>query len=347
MMEHDATIGARDGSASSGIGARVDIAPPASLEKAAAHVRELWAGRRRAGRLAPRTETLYLRHLGTFLRYTAAHGVEDLEDLTPALVSGWVNAPVSAVSPGSRARSGQPSADATRRGRQSVLRQVVGLWADRGWVGPDLVPTDVISKTAAQSPCPLTPAEAARLRLAGAQSAADTLLPALVAIALTGAANTEIARVVIDDYDPDAAQLQLPGRGSDKPRTVRLDAHATRVLSAHVGALAKRAARLKIDLDPATTPLALPTAPRTRRTKVEHTTVGQQLHRALKVAGIRRAGVTPGSMQDYAANRCYALTNRVEDVADLLGLVSLDSAHRLIDRDWQATWGGGIRSGLA
>jgi site-specific recombinase XerD len=343
MIEHDATIGACDGRDPSGIAVPVDVAPPSSLEQAAAHVRELWAGRRHAGRLATRTETLYLRHLGTFLRYAAAHEVEDLDDLTAVLVSGWVDAPISAASPGSRARSGQPSADATRRGRQSVLRQVVGLWADRGWVDPDLVPTNVISKVAAQLPCPLTPAEAARLRLAGAQSAADTLLPALVAIALTGAANTEIARVNVADYDPDAAQLQLPGRGSDLPRAVPLDAHARRVLNAHVRALTKRAARLKIDLDPDTTPLALPTAPRTQRTKVEHTTVGQQLHRALKVAGIRRVGVTPGSMQDYAANQCYALTNRVEDVAALLGLVSLDAAMRSVDPVWQQTWGDTVR----
>jgi hypothetical protein len=48
-------------------------------------------------------------------------------------------------------------------------------------------------------------------------------------------------------------------------------------------------------------------------------------------------------MQEYAANRCYALTNRVEDVAALVGMQSLDAAMRLIDPAWQASHAGTIR----
>jgi hypothetical protein len=103
------------------------------------------------------------------------------------------------------------------------------------------------------------------------------------------------------------------------------------------------AKRRRTSLDPAVIPLALPSAPRTHRSHVTPTAVGPHLYRALQVAGINRTGVTPGSMQDYAANRCYALTNRVEDVAELLGLVSLDAARCYIDRDWQKTWADTIR----
>jgi hypothetical protein len=35
----------------------------------------------------------------------------------------------------------------------------------------------------------------------------------------------------------------------------------------------------------------------------------------------------------------FALTGRVEDVAQLLGLASLDRAQRLVDTEWQSAWG--------
>lgn len=179
--------------------------------------------------------------------------------------------------------------------------------------------------------------------MAGQQSPADTLLPALVAMALAGASSTEIARLKVGDYVPEIQALRLGGRGQRAPRAAELDEHAARVLGAHVRALSKAAARRKFAFDPAVTPLALPTSPRTHRTRVDPTAVGQHMYRALHAAGIKRDGVTPGSMQEYAANRCYALTNRVEDVAALLGLKSLDAAMTYIDPTWQETWADTIR----
>jgi len=323
-------------------GARV-ITESVGLDVAAVQVRARWAERRAAGEITQGTEELYLRHLETFLGFAAAHGVKDVETLTARVCLAWVEAPISAVSPGSRGRAGQRSAPNTRRGRQGVLRAVIAVWADRGWVAPDLMPAKVISKAPALGPCPLTPAEATRLRMAGQQSAADSLLPAIVAIALAGASGTEIAALMMADYDADAASLLLPGRGGRAQRTVIADVHAARVISTHLAALHRAAKRRTAVLDPAVTPLALPTAPRTHRSHVTATAVGQHLYRALHVAGINRPGVTPGSMQDFAANSCYAVTNRVEDVADLLGLQSLDAARCYIDRDWQHTWADTIR----
>lgn len=317
---------------------------PVALVAAAEEAKRQWAARRAAGQLTARTEALYGRHLDTFARYAAAAGgVRDLDGVTPRLITAWVNAPISALSPGSRARGGQPAASATRRGRQGALRQAVAVWADLGWVDAGLIPSRVIHKDPPQLPCPLTPAEARRLRMAGQQSPADTLLPALVAMALAGASGTEIARLKIADFDPASHLLRLGGRGQRVPRTAELDEHGARVLAAHVRALSKVAAKRKFVWDPAVTPLALPTSPRTHRAQVDSTAVGQHMYRALQCAGIKRDGVTPGSMQEYAANRCYALTNRVEDVAALLGLKSLDAAMAYIDPTWQQTWADTIR----
>lgn len=316
---------------------------PVALVAAAKEAKREWAGRRAAGLLTERTEALYVRHLDTFLRYAAAGGVHDTDGVTLKLIAGWVNAPISAVSPGSRARAGAPASSATRRGRQGALRQAVTFWAHRGWIDPALIPVRIIHKDPPRLPCPVTPAEAARLRMAGQQSPADTLLPALVAMALAGASSTEIARLTVGDFHPDTGVLQLGGRGKRVPRTADLDEHGARVVGAHVRALTKVATKRKLLLDPDVTPLALPTAPRTHRTHVDPTAVGQHMYRALHCAGIKREGVTPGSMQEYAANRCYALTNRVEDVAALLGLKSLDAAMTYIDPAWQQTWADTIR----
>jgi hypothetical protein len=73
--------------------------------------------------------------------------------------------------------------------------------------------------------------------------------------------------------------------------------------------------------------------------------VSVNLSTALARAGVARVGVRPGSVREYAANYAYAVTGRVEDVAELLGLSSLDTAARFVDPAWQDRWGGWVRSG--
>ena len=73
-------------------------------------------------------------------------------------------------------------------------------------------------------------------------------------------------------------------------------------------------------------------------------TVSMNLSRALQRAGVTRNGVRPRSVREYAANRTYAVTGRVEDVAHLLGLASLDTAAGFLDHTWQDRWGPTVRS---
>jgi len=74
--------------------------------------------------------------------------------------------------------------------------------------------------------------------------------------------------------------------------------------------------------------------------------VSDNLGRALRYAGISRSGVRPKSVREYAANTVYAKTQRIEAVAEQLGLSSYDTAARLIDRSWQEMWGQTIRAGV-
>jgi hypothetical protein len=71
--------------------------------------------------------------------------------------------------------------------------------------------------------------------------------------------------------------------------------------------------------------------------------VASSLRRALDAAQVTRLGVSPVSIVQFAANAEYALTGRVEAVADLLGRRSLDLARRLIDPDWQVAWAPQVR----
>jgi hypothetical protein len=72
--------------------------------------------------------------------------------------------------------------------------------------------------------------------------------------------------------------------------------------------------------------------------------VASNLKRTLAAAGVNRPGVTAGSLQAFAANACYARTQRVEDVAELLGRHSLDSAMAKIDLPWQLAWADHVRA---
>lgn len=96
-------------------------------------------------------------------------------------------------------------------------------------------------------------------------------------------------------------------------------------------------------MGPATNALALSRAPSTYPVNSVAPTVSGNLARALRQAGIHRAGVRPKSIREHAANACYAEVGRIEAVAELLGLRSLDTAARLIDHEWQSRWGGVIR----
>lgn len=310
---------------------------------ATAVVREHWRAKAAGGQLDARSVETYERNLDAFERYVAARAVPDLAAIDGVLLRAWVHAPVSAVSPGSRGRAGQPAASATRRTRLMVLRQALAVWSEHGWITPGLLDGEIISKDQARPPCPLTPAEADRIRLTGRRSPIDTLIPALVALSLAGLGHAEIARLTVADFNADAAIVYVGGLVPRRTRIVRLNESGAQALAQHAAALQRAHASAELKFDPNVVPLALHPRPRSVRDTVRPTVVGQHLYKALHLAGIHRKGVTPGSLTEFAANRCYALTDRVEDVASLLGLASLDAAMRLIDHAWQDNYAETIR----
>ena len=115
-------------------------------------------------------------------------------------------------------------------------------------------------------------------------------------------------------------------------------------MSARVSDLALSAARRRLSFDPTTAPLLIRQSPDNSTLKNPSQLVASNLKRALAAAGVNRPGVTAGSLQAYAANACYALTHRAEDVAELLGLHSLDRAMAKVDHQWQVAWAEHVRA---
>lgn len=224
------------------------------------------------------------------------------------------------------------------------MRAAVTLWVERGWVAESVIPTRQIAKAAPAPPCPLTPAEVERIRLAGQHSSVDTLLPVLVELALAGLNLAEIAALGVSAVNTDSGLVYVGSTGDGEwKRAVGLPTDAITKVGRHVAALQRQHAKAGAEFNPEVVPLGLHPSPRSVRDRVRPTVVGQHLYRALKLAGIARAGVTPGSLRDYGANAVYARTNRIEDVAATLGIISLDAAMRLIDSNWQTAWAPTVR----
>ena len=298
-------------------------------------VMSAWHGRQAATGMTPMTAARYVRVFQSFVRYATARGV-DSGVVSPALCLEFTNAALAGrVVP-------SPS---TRRFRLTVVRSAFQVLREAGLASSD--PTSELRvewRQGRPAPCPLTPAEAWRIRVAGRTSPTDTLRPAVVTVALAGGSHQEISAVAIGDVDVDQARLRLGGL-SGPERWRPLDAAAVATLRTRIVAQRLRWRRLHRAWDPLVVPLAM------HRPVLEYPlnsiapTVSSNLSRALQRAGVTRAGVRPRSVREFAANHTYALTGRVEDVAQLLGLASLDTAAGFLDHSWQDRWGLTVRLG--
>lgn len=323
---------------------RLDLTELTTLTTAVAAAITAWITESRAGSLSPDTAQGYTRNLNAFCSYAQAHGVYLLEDVDQQLCRNWVDASLSAASQRTRPNPGRVASGSTRRGRQTALRRAVKLWLELGLLIANPVPTEVIPVHSSAGPSPLLPTEVAQLRLAGRASTRDTLLPAMVEAALAGASQQSIALLLVTSFDATHRMLHIPGSRQTNERDLLLAAPAVAALNARVADLARAASRSRPTFDLASTPLLVSQGLIPSRSANRPQLVASHLKRALAASHITRPGVTAGSLQGFAANARYALTNRVEDVADLLGLRSLDRAMARVDQQWQAAWADEVRA---
>ena len=147
---------------------------------------------------------------------------------------------------------------------------------------------------------------------------------------MSGASHREVAVSVVAAVDVEGARLQL-GPCSGAQRWVPLGSAAGTALRVRIAAQQLVWRRRGSPWDPQWAPSAMAKPAREYPANSVAPSVSANLSLALQRAGICRVGVRPRSVREYAANRIYALTGRVEDVAGVLGLSSLDTAARYID----------------
>ena len=300
-----------------------------------------WMDRVIAGSLAPDTMRLYKNTATRFARFAVAHGVLTASGIDRPLCAGFVLAGIAGQG-ATDGRRGRPPAPQTSQIRLIALR---GLWAaavQEGLCKGDEPTLGLqIRRCPARDLNPLTPPEVSALRLRGRCTAEDTLRPVQVELALAGASQVEIANVRVADVDLGAWRVNLLSR-RDGARQVHLEGLARPAVRARLAQLSRT---YRSSLGPLSShPLALDHP-------VDHYAAGSlspmvasSLRRALDAALITRLGVSPISILQYAANAAYAVTGRVEDVADLLGRRSLDAAARLVAPHWQAAWAEHVRA---
>lgn len=289
-------------------------------------VSEYWARRAESGEMTPGSVARYTRILAAFIRFSAAHGCRSMAEADPALCLAFVFA---------AQRNGALPSTATSRFRLTVVRD--SYLALAGAIEDPTEGLRVPQAPQTRKVVPLVPAEASRLRSSARTSPRDQLRPAAVELALLGGSHHEVARVVVSGVDLAAESVLL---GS---RRVELDPTAASVLAARVAACRRAARRREVAWEPNRVAIALSRPLDTYPETSIAPGVSSSLSRALAKAGITRPGVRASSIREYAANRAYALTRRVEDVAGVLGLDSLDAAMGYIDAGWQDRHGDEVR----
>lgn len=288
-----------------------------------------WADRVARGELTPGTADRYRRVLASFRRFAASQGHDSFTTIDPLVCRAFVIA----------SRAGRPPARSTSRLRLSAIRDAFLALQLADMVAAD--PTEglhVGQSNQARIPVPLTPTEALTLRSAGRASPRDQLRPTTVELALAGGSHLEVATAVVVDVDLVGRTVRFGSRSID------LEPIAISKLAARIASCRLTSRRFGDPWDPGVTSLALSRPIHTYPETSVAPSVSSNLSRAMANAGLARAGLRPASVREYAANRRYALTNRVEDVATFLGLESLDVARGFIDPAWQDRYGGEVRA---
>jgi integrase len=292
-------------------------------------VRHRWRVRLAAGELTPGTEARYERVFSAFLGFIGAHGVP-LARVDPKLCRAFVFA---------LRRGGETPAASTSRFRLTVVRDAFATLTsvDGNYVDPTRE-LRVVQGAQSRTPAPLTPGEVGRLRSSGRLNPRDHLRPAAVELALAGGSHAEIAATVVRDVDLSKGAVALG------TRQVQLEPFAGMTLAGRVAACRRAARRTRRAWDPATTSIALSRPLATYPLTSVAPSISSSLSRAMAASGIAKPGLRPASLREYAANQEYARRGRVEDVATLLGLHSLDVARGLIDEEWQRRYADEVRS---
>lgn len=268
--------------------------------------------------MTPQTVENFSSILNRFVRFAAVHDVHVLSQIDPKLVAAFVAAK-------GRTRHGKvdEASLSTRHNRRSVVRAFA---KESRRLGYDLTdPTVDLDLPFRQRLFvrPVTEPEAALLRRFSESWSRPTRHAAAVGLTLSGLHTGEVGRVLLSDIHD--STVRAPGTHTVLPRMVPLDPWAARVV-------ADRAAVVRRQADPDLTLTSRVTGTEMQRQSRTCTAIRDVIKRAGLDADPQ---IRPASLTALAGVRQFAQTGRIEDVAKLLGAMSLDRAAATIDWRWR------------
>lgn len=292
-----------------------------SVSEAVEVVLEDWATRVTEGTLSPQTLDKASTILRRLQRFSSAHDVTMLTELTPELIGRFV---------GAQARTCHghvsESALATRHNRLANLRMFTQESIRRGWLTFD--PTRFVELTprALSVTRALTESEADLLRF-HADRGGHTRHAATIALLLAGAHTNEVGYIPPSGFDPDRRRLHTPGATGRRPRWLTLDPWELRVFTERMDHLTSKPSTPEHDSPMLCTGSTGTEAARQGRICV---TVGEITTRAGLYGD---PTIKPSSITAYAARREFE-RNGIEAAALRVGGVSLDHTARIIGYRW-------------
>lgn len=264
-------------------------------------------------KLRPATRKRFEETLSRFDRYVhAVQGIHEVEWVDSSTVEAFIKA----VLP-----SGCPPAPSTQRTRLSAIRFLYRALRDLGLTSVD--PTVGLSTEAGSAAVirPLTDAEVGRCREAAGRAVVATRYVAIWALAEAGASTSDTAMVSRRDFEIERGVVRLSGGPKGYPRVISLTTWAIQCLQA-VERGSDESEWLPVlngrDHDSA------------------RTSVSAALAEIMHRAGVRDEGVEARSVTAWAGRSVMATTGRIDTVAHVLGMKSLDRAAALIGLDWRS-----------
>jgi len=239
-------------------------------------------------------------------------GLAGLGDVSPVVARSFVTAADA---------DGRPAGASLQRARRSAVRALYRCGRQIGVTTIDPTADVRLPALSTLRARPLTDDEILECRAASTWSLTSDRRALAWALAEATCRSGEIPNVLAGDVDRHTGALVIRGGGRCRPRTGQLTDWGREQISLH----------LDNGPDP-TSPLVYAGDSRRLGGLVSaNSAISQVLQRA---ALADEPDVRPSSVVAWAGTKVLERTGRIEDVADALGLTSLDSAASFIGWDW-------------
>jgi integrase len=244
-------------------------------------------------------------------------GIELLADATPAMVDQFVRART--------ARERSAPATATMHLRRSAVRLLFRTGRKLDLCASDPTLDVVLPPRSGLRARSLTDDEIAVCRSASLHSLDATRLPAAWALAEATVRSGELAAVRVCDVDLDGGRVWIAGSARTDARWGELSDWGCRQVRRRLDAIADA-------------PLVIYSGDGSAESRQASSC--QAIHETLLRAGLSgEPDVRPISVAAWAGRDAFDRTGRIDDVARMLGVRSLDRAAAIIGWDWSADEG--------